>query len=102
MTTLLAEAGLSECAGIAADTTACRDFDHVLNMTLLAGAGILLLLMVHLFLAISAGGAVRRAGMSDRRTQLWGAVCWLLPLLGPVLWWTVGHRRAGARRPRTE
>ncbi len=30
---------------------------------------------------------------------LWGAVTWFLPILGPILWWTIGSKQNPPGRP---
>lgn len=29
---------------------------------------------------------------------LWIAVCWFLPVIGPILWWTIGAKQYGKAR----
>jgi hypothetical protein len=31
--------------------------------------------------------------MPNDAKLLWGAVAWFLPVLGPILWWTIGSKQ---------
>lgn len=99
MTAWLAEAGLSECAGIAADVPTCKDLERGFTMFLifLVAAGVTFILWISLGIAGSA--SVFDSELSGGPVYMWVTLCWGLPVLGPVLWWTVGRRRARVRRP---
>jgi hypothetical protein len=42
-----------------------------------------------------------RANMPSEAKLLWCLVSWLVPLVGPILWWTIGAKQhpAGGRPP---
>jgi hypothetical protein len=31
--------------------------------------------------------------MRAEEKLLWGAVCWFVPIIGPILWWTIGAKQ---------
>jgi hypothetical protein len=36
---------------------------------------------------------VLQRNMPGADKLLWAAVCWFLPLIGPILWWTIGAKQ---------
>jgi hypothetical protein len=36
---------------------------------------------------------ILQRAMPTEAKILWGAVAWLVPVLGPILWWTIGSKQ---------
>lgn len=63
---------------------------------------IIVLIIAQFVIFIIALAQILARQMPTDAKALWIAVCWFLPLIGPILWWTIGakqYARMSARPP---
>lgn len=62
--------------------------------------GIVLMLAQFTMALIALVQILQRRAPTDQKI-LWGAVSWFIPIVGPILWWTIGSKQVGvpARPP---